>query len=297
MDKIILMGLAQSGKTTIIKVAAEGYVPKKDAPYSATIDYRRKTYNLFGKQVSLFDLGGQKSFLERFVGDLANFIFTNLNVLVYIVDVTQISELSLCQYYLDLAVQNIKKFSPEAKICIFLHKLDLIDRERKESYIKDIKEFFHLSEIENVTFYETTVFNDSAIKAMERVVNSLKEEPKTLESITKNYYMRLQKNIQDIYLLNDEGKLIYSNQEKFPDYKKREIEILRSLDLNYEESNEFTFFYFKSMYVFSTFLKNGSFLSINYGKIDFQSQDDLNSTLISSSVKLRNDLNNFISPF
>jgi GTPase SAR1 family protein len=297
MDKIILMGLAQSGKTTIIKVAAEGYIPQKNAEYSATMDYRRKTYKLFGKDISLFDLGGQKSFLERFVGDLANFIFANLKILVYVVDITQISELSLCQYYLDLAVQNVKKFSPEAKINIFLHKLDLIDREKKEGYIKDIKEFFHLSEIENVNFYETTVFDESAIEAMEKIVNSLKEETKTLESITKNYYMRLQKHIQDIYLLNDEGELIYSNQKKFPDYKKKEVEILSSLDLNYEESNEYAFFYFRSMFVFLTYLKNGSFLSINYLKNDSQTQDNLNSTLISSSVKLRNDLNNFISPF
>lgn len=297
MDKIILMGLAQSGKTTIIKVAAEGYTPNKNAPYSATIDYRRKTYNLFGKEVSMFDLGGQKSFLERFVGDLASFIFTNLKVLVYVVDITQISELSLCQYYLDLAVENIKKYSPKAEIHIFLHKLDLIDKEKKENYIEDIKEYFHLSEIENVSFYETTVFDDSAIKAMESIVDGLQEETKTVESITKNYYTRLQKHIQDIYLLNDEGELIYSNQEKFPDYKRRDVELLSSLDLHYEESNEFTFFYFKSKLVFSTFLKNGFFLSINYKGIELQTPDNLNLTLISNSVKLRIDLNNFISPF
>jgi GTPase SAR1 family protein len=291
------MGLAQSGKTTIIKVAAEGYIPNKDAPYSATIDYRRKTYKLFGKDISLFDLGGQKSFLERFVGDLANFIFANLKVLVYVVDITQISELSLCQYYLDLAVQNVKKFSPEARINIFLHKLDLIDSEKKEGYIKDIKEFFHLSEIENVSFYETTVFDESAIKAMEIIVSGLKEETKTIESITKNYYERFQKHIQDIYLLNDEGELVYGNQEKFPDYKKKEVEILSSLDINYEESNEYSFYYFKSIFIFSTFLKNGFFLSINYFRNDLQTSDNIDSTLISSSVKLRNDLNIFISPF
>jgi hypothetical protein len=132
---------------------------------------------------------------------------------------------------------------------------------------------------------------------MEKIVSGLKEETKTLESITENYYNRLKKQIHDVYLLNDEGELVYSNQEKFPDYKRREIEILSSLDLHYEESNEFVFFCFKSKLVFSTFLKNGYFLSINYKKNDIETQDNLNSTLISSSIKLRDDLNKFISPF
>ena len=85
-DKIILLGLAESGKTTILKVVSEGYIPDKKAPYSATIDYERKNISLFGKTLTIFDLGGQKGFLDRFIGELAGFIFSKVKIMIFVVD-------------------------------------------------------------------------------------------------------------------------------------------------------------------------------------------------------------------
>ncbi|MFX1254561.1 MAG: ADP-ribosylation factor-like protein [Promethearchaeota archaeon] len=160
-DKIILLGLAESGKTTILKVISEGYVPDKKAPYTATMDYTRKKFSLFGKTLTIFDLGGQKAFLDRFIGELAEFVFSGVKVLIYVVDIVEVTRFSLAKYYLDLALKRIKQYSPSATVYVFLHKIDLIDRTRMSEFSNNVKNYLSTELEYPVTFFETSVFSNS----------------------------------------------------------------------------------------------------------------------------------------
>ncbi|MFX1514514.1 MAG: ADP-ribosylation factor-like protein, partial [Promethearchaeota archaeon] len=118
-DKILLLGLAESGKTTILKVVTEGYKPEKKAGYTATHNYERKYTSLFGTSVTFFDLGGQVAFLDRFTGELASFIFSEVSAFIFVIDTIQVGDLSRAKYYFELALTKLKDFSPSA-LCYVL---------------------------------------------------------------------------------------------------------------------------------------------------------------------------------
>ena len=70
-SKLLLMGLAVSGKTTITKYMLENRIPSKDDDFNATIDYDKYNLTLGNKEIINYDLGGGTSFLDRFTGELA----------------------------------------------------------------------------------------------------------------------------------------------------------------------------------------------------------------------------------
>ena len=65
--KIVFLGLAESGKSTIIDSVIEGKIPQLGGKYDATINYQRKIKMLCGIEINIFDLGGQTRFLDRWV--------------------------------------------------------------------------------------------------------------------------------------------------------------------------------------------------------------------------------------
>ncbi|MFX0067145.1 MAG: ADP-ribosylation factor-like protein [Candidatus Hermodarchaeota archaeon] len=189
-DKIILLGLAESGKTTILKVISEGYVPDKKAPYTATMDYTRKKFSIFGKTLTIFDLGGQKAFMDRFIGELAEFIFSGVKVLIYVVDIVEVTRFSLAKYYLDLALKRIKQYSPTAVVYVFLHKIDLIDRTRMTEFCNNVKNYLSTELEHPVTFFETSVFSNSifdVFKDFKDLITSPSEESETINTLITEF--------------------------------------------------------------------------------------------------------------
>lgn len=168
-DKILIIGLAESGKTTIIKVVTEGFKPNKKAGYTATLNYERKETTLMGKQLTLFDLGGQVAFLDRFTGDLAEFIFSDVAALIFVVDVINVAELSRAKYYFDLAIKRITSFSPSAKLYCFLHKIDLINQAKIADISDNMKKYLMASVKNPIVFFETTVFTDSIFSSVGKI--------------------------------------------------------------------------------------------------------------------------------
>ena len=290
------MGLAQTGKSTIIKVVAEGYNPKLDTPLSPTLEYDRKSYSIFGKEVSMFDLGGQKSFLERFVGDLAEFIFSHVAVLVYVIDITQVSKLSRAKYYLELALKNIKTYSAEAKVCILLHKTDLIMPDKRSDYIKNFSAFITQDINKQLSIYETSIFNNSAISAFQQIVSNLEQKQISFQSISDNFSTRVKNYLEIIYLLDENGNDVLPKKKNHNSLKFNLTELFQSLK-DHQQINEaikYSINQFESKLVFNSIIINGYALIIIFSTNQLKETSDLYSGLIMQSIKLVEDLNNFI---
>ena len=153
VSKVLILGLAQSGKSTIIKVVNEGKIPSKDDDYNATIDYERKQKVVAGTELTIFDLGGQTAFLDRFTGELSEFIFTGVKSFVFVVDSMEIKNISRAKYYLDLAVKKLSQFSPEATLFLFQHKADLIPKKMKQEVRKTIEEYLGSGIPKKIKYY------------------------------------------------------------------------------------------------------------------------------------------------
>lgn len=203
-EKILLMGLAESGKSTIVSVAFEGHSPPpKDARYDATIEYVRKNIEVDGEKLTIFDVGGQKAFLDRFTGELAEFIFSDARALIFIIDLTKLEELSRAKFYLDKCIKNLEQFSPGARIFLFLHKKDLITDEL-EFYEYSIKPAL-LSDVSvPVSYYFTSVYDNSIFKATEAVLGSVDITTEELESIIVSF--RAKTNAKSVEVLSLKGE-------------------------------------------------------------------------------------------
>ncbi|PWI49251.1 hypothetical protein CEE45_02605 [Candidatus Heimdallarchaeota archaeon B3_Heim] len=195
VSKVLILGLAESGKSTIIKVVNEGKIPSKDDDYNATIDYERKQKVVAGTELTIFDLGGQTAFLDRFTGELSEFIFTGVKSFVFVVDSIEIKNISRAKYYLDLAVKKLAQFSPEATLFIFQHKADLIPKKMKQEVRKTIEDYLGSGIPKKIKYYETSVFSDSIFKAMGEVYADASGARKTLRPLLETF---IQHNMADM---------------------------------------------------------------------------------------------------
>jgi len=186
-SKVLILGLAESGKSTIIKVVIEGKVPKKNERYKATIDYERKQKVIAGTELTIFDLGGQTAFLDRFTGELSEFIFSGVKALVFVVDSIQITEISRAKYYLDLSLKKLDQYSPESTVFVFQHKTDLIPKKLKAEVGTTIRDYLTTGVSKHIKFYPTTVFSDTIFRAMGEVYAEASGARKTLRPLLETF--------------------------------------------------------------------------------------------------------------
>ena len=294
MEKIIIMGLAQSGKTTIVKVTAEGYIPQKKAEYTATLDYKRNTYDLFGTKISMFDLGGQKSFLDRFIGELAEFVFTNVSALIFVIDVSNMDTISLAKYYYDMGKKTLAKYSPKAKTKILLHKIDLIDKSKKDDFLESVKEFLEYDKADEV--FETNVFDQTIFNAMEKIIKGIKNDITTMEGTIEQFKDDYSEFIEFISIRNKHGEELVpyiSNIENFKMYLEH-VSYDFDKEFNSEDKLMFVASQFGSKLVFQAIIINDHLLTLVFSKHRPELLDETYIKILNGSIKFAKDLNVFL---
>ncbi|KAJ5069572.1 ras-related gtp-binding a [Anaeramoeba ignava] len=162
--KILLIGRSGSGKTSMRSISWE--------------------FNF-----KFMDCGGQDSYLENFFGSQRDRVFRNVEVLIYVFDVTR-KDTEKDLNYLESSVFALSEFSPESKIFCLIHKVDLIPEEERENVIESYKEeimkfLSKFSEIlENplkVTCFGTSIWNETLFLAWSKIVYSLIPKIQLLE--------------------------------------------------------------------------------------------------------------------
>jgi GTPase SAR1 family protein len=206
--KIVLLGLAESGKSTIIKSVIEGAKTDLGERYSATINYQRKLIHLCGYEISLFDLGGQTRFLDKFTGDLSQFVFSNVDSFIFVIEPLQSAYFSRAKYYFELSLEKLKLFSPEARIAIFLHKIDLIPAQNLNNISQDLKKYL-TSEIHSPNqVYNTSVFSESAFEAVGNVISEVLQLKMKFFDILKEFLDKRGNHVCQINLLTHKGAFL-----------------------------------------------------------------------------------------
>ena len=242
--KILLLGRAGTGKTTIKKIIFEGTDPK-DLLYNHLEPTRGITPNVYSwldLKLGLFDSSGQElSFLLENEEDHEHLLaFENTDYVIYLLDYT-----GWISYSEELVneikkIHEILKKSPnQVKLFLFFHKIDLIGKEFDEKTIKKItdairKHFnlplyftsIHPGFIYNLynAFYEIlSSASKETSKLREILEREIKDYPKSMFFITNSLnsiVVQAMSKDFDTVIINHSHKLIAQLNQSFEDMTK-----------------------------------------------------------------------------
>lgn len=165
------MGLAASGKSSIRSVVFEGKLPGDVEQQQATINYIRSPENIVDSPFTLFDCGGQNSFISDFVGKKAGFIFSKVAALIWIIDASDTATILSSQLYFINAIKQLNEYSPGAAVYVFFHKMDLFQNKKaREEVIRLLEPFFKSEFGLQVTYRATSIFDGTASGAIGEIL-------------------------------------------------------------------------------------------------------------------------------
>jgi len=198
IKKIVLMGLANAGKTCIYERVFEGKKPWELMQSTATkgIDYKKYDVGTITKPI-IWDLGGQQQYLDEYHGPLKTSIFQKASVLLYIIDASDADRFENARIELEWSVNQILAFNKDPKINVFFHKIDLIHD--KDPLISYLKRFLTQNISNNINFYGTSIFDESLFTAWSGIIRDISPKSTFINSILK--LLKEQEGVRDAVLI------------------------------------------------------------------------------------------------
>ncbi|MHA2294575.1 MAG: ADP-ribosylation factor-like protein [Candidatus Hodarchaeales archaeon] len=169
--KILIAGLSEAGKTAVKRIFFMKQQTGDVDKLSATINYERMAMTIKDVPVTIVDLGGQRVFIRRFLSNISPFIFSTVQVFLFVIDVSEKTSRNNAIQYFTSCVEKLKEYSPDAKFFVFLHKNDLVrSLPNYESIHSQLKEQFQIETDNKVHFLRTTIYRpDSVIDSFGRI--------------------------------------------------------------------------------------------------------------------------------
>jgi len=246
--KILLLGRAGVGKTTIKEIIFEGHDPRDLLinPLSPTRGIKPSVYSWLDISLGVFDSSGQE--LNTILNNnKTQFVaFENTDVIIYIFEFTIWASKSkeIIREIQDI-IDIIRIRSYDSKIILFLHKIDQLDPSNRESNIKNIKR--EIRNQLNLPIYFTSIYTNfiySIYNAFYEILSSFSEETFKLKNILDDFlkeYSKIMCFITDhnnsiiiqsmskdfnTILINHAHKLIAQLNQSFEDMAESKIDHL-----------------------------------------------------------------------
>ncbi|MFX0115972.1 MAG: ADP-ribosylation factor-like protein [Candidatus Hodarchaeota archaeon] len=297
-----MLGLAESGKSTIIRSVVEGKTPRLGERYDATIHYQRTRKVIAGTELVIFDLGGQTRFLDRFTGDLSEFVFSETNVFIFVIEPLKVADFSRAKYYLELSLEKLQRFSPNAQVYVFLHKIDLLPGSLVEKASANIKNYLMSGFAREYKLYETSVFSESIFTAIGEILAEMTGIKAKLHAILESFLHENAAIIDLVRVITEKGAVLLTAKNrtsigKISMKQMKEIfdsaihhlaiskEICEQGNIISTESEDFLFY--------TTFLDNGLALIIVSSKKKLQENPKLTATVYDKIISLSKHIDGF----
>ncbi|MCE7747714.1 MAG: hypothetical protein GPJ51_04915 [Candidatus Heimdallarchaeota archaeon] len=163
-DKILLMGLQAAGKTAIKDVVFFNKEPEEVNGYMATVHYQRQF--LDEEQTSMIiDSGGQESYWNEAVTHFRHLVFSNVKLLIWIVDVTKPELFEESERRFSFTIRQFKKENPDGSITVLCHKVDLVTPDQMVVIHQHVREMFAESKFE-VDFENTSIYYKDSLREL-----------------------------------------------------------------------------------------------------------------------------------
>ncbi|MCJ1476132.1 hypothetical protein MMC13_004797 [Lambiella insularis] len=204
--RLLFMGLKRSGKSSIINVVLYKLPPTETVFIPATIVIKKHALNSY-RTFQIWDLPGQIDFLEtNFDTDS---IFASAGAMVWILDAQDDYIESVAR--LTETILQLQQMYPDIKYSVFIHKVDSLGSDFREDIVRDIiqriMDELNDAGLENppVSFYPTSVYDDSIYEALSKVVQLLNPQLATFEALLNTLAGSCK--MQKLYLFDVQSKL------------------------------------------------------------------------------------------
>lgn len=179
------MGKSGSGKTSMRSIIFANYLARDTSRLSPTLDVEHSDVRFLGDLVlNLWDCGGQDAFYESYFDSQRDLIFRGVEVLIYIFDIES-AELEKDFDHYEGVLAAMGQNSPHGKVFILVHKMDLVAEEERDAVFAERKEAIrehsgdHATQL---TFFSTSIWDETLYKAWSSIVYSLIPNVNVLES-------------------------------------------------------------------------------------------------------------------
>jgi Ras-related GTP-binding protein A/B len=175
--KVLLMGKAHSGKTSMRSIIFANYLARDTTRLSPTLDVEHHHVRFLGDLVlNLWDCGGQDAFYESYFERDRETIFRSVELLIYVFDIESDCPEKDFDHFCGV-LEAIEENSPDARIFILIHKMDLVAQEDRQAILEDRKRLIEEScascGVENFSCFGTSIWDETLYKAWSEIVTNL----------------------------------------------------------------------------------------------------------------------------
>lgn len=184
--KVLLMGKAHSGKTSMRSIIFANYLARDTTRLSPTLDVEHHHVRFLGDLVlNLWDCGGQDAFYESYFERDRETIFRSVELLIYVFDIESDQPEKDFDHFCGV-LEAIEENSPDARIFILVHKMDLVAQEDREAIFEDRKRLIEEScqscGVEHFQCFGTSIWDETLYKAWSEIVTNLIPNIRLLET-------------------------------------------------------------------------------------------------------------------
>mmetsp|Transcript_9369 Transcript_9369/g.17629 ORF Transcript_9369/g.17629 Transcript_9369/m.17629 type:complete len:473 (+) Transcript_9369:87-1505(+) len=175
--KVLLMGKAHSGKTSMRSIIFANYLARDTMRLSPTLDVEHHHVRFLGDLVlNLWDCGGQDAFYESYFERDRETIFKSVELLIYVFDIASECPEKDFDHFTGV-LEAIEENSPDARIFVLVHKMDLVAKEEQEMILEDrrrlIEECCNSCGVQNFQCFGTSIWDETLYKAWSEIVRYL----------------------------------------------------------------------------------------------------------------------------
>jgi GTPase SAR1 family protein len=215
--KILFAGLDGAGKTSFLLGVKKRYSEIiKVLPTKGVSRTNEKIFEEQNSRISIWDIGGQKKYLERFLQE-SKFYLYNIDLLYYFIDIQDDDRIkeSLDLFYRIIESLKALDESPPIVICLNKYDPDLKESKKIDKMLKNlIQNVEKRTEGYHIKIFETSIFNHwSLISAYSYGLSQLSPNKEIFKSQLKSFAKNIGSDA--ILLLSENGIILstFSNSE------------------------------------------------------------------------------------
>ncbi|MFX0001221.1 MAG: ADP-ribosylation factor-like protein [Candidatus Hodarchaeota archaeon] len=215
--KILFTGLDTAGKSSIIQVLKREF--SKIAKIQPTKGAHRRVFTLLDREVSEWDLGGQKTYRISYLKNPGKF-FDDTEIAMYVIDIRNDERMNEALSYLKDVINQFIKLKINPPINIFFHKCDpsLIrsSQDKLNNYITELTDGIkNFISYEPIHFFQTSIYDTySLMNAMSQILLELYPKSQLLQKTIEEFAKKL--NCEGLMIIDDNTLVIgayYENND------------------------------------------------------------------------------------